>query len=114
MYPSDYGYATSGGSTGSPTDRNSCLGGSPMHSWNFEEDCYTNDWLFDGESQWTITPYTGNSTDVFSVHTDGIIGYDFVNNINLVARPVVYLVSNIKLKSGTGSQSNPFEFTLDE
>ena len=58
MYPSDYGYATAGGST---TSRASCLA-KELYSWDSSSysDCKNNDYLFDsGYWQWTITPCSG-------------------------------------------------------
>ena len=55
MYPSDYGYATSGGST---TNRTACLA-EDLYNWKSDSsfsDCYNNDWLFDGSPQWPLTP----------------------------------------------------------
>src|SRR5699024_7754787 len=61
MYPSDYGYATSGGRT---TNRASCLA-KELYNWDSVSDCYNNDCLYSGISQWTLTPYSGYSTYVF-------------------------------------------------
>src|SRR5699024_4402323 len=57
MYPSDYGYATSGGTT---TDRASCLA-KEMYNWDASSysDCKNNDYL--RRSHWTLTPYSSNS-----------------------------------------------------
>ena len=55
MYPSDYGYSTSGGAT---TDRATCLA-TELYNWMSStgfSDCYNNDWLFDGSPQWPLTP----------------------------------------------------------
>ena len=71
MYPSDYGYATAGGST---TDRTSCLvtmldyGG-----WNKSSDCYNNDYLYKSSyHQWTLAPSSSDSRIAFSVRTGGM------------------------------------------
>ena len=42
MYPSDYGYATSGGST---SPRTSCIN-KELLNWREASDCYNNDWLY--------------------------------------------------------------------
>ena len=44
MYPSDYGYATSGGTT---TNRASCLA-KEMYNWDDSSvsDCKNNDWMY--------------------------------------------------------------------
>ena len=70
MYPSDYGYATAGGST---TSRASCLA-KELYNWDSSSysDCKNNDYLFDSSHwQWTITPYSGDSHDVFNVYYRG-------------------------------------------
>ena len=110
MYPSDYVYATSGGST---TDRTACLN-TAISNWDNSSvsDCKDNDWLFDGRFQWTLSPfvdlYEGNANLVFSVYYTGTVA----NNISYTCgvRPVVYLLENVKISSGTGSESDPFVF----
>ena len=106
MYPSDYGYATSGGSA---TDREACLA---KEVWNWDSssfsDCRNNDWLLDSSSeQWTLTPRSSYSNDVFYVYTCG-----YLNNDNATygngARPSIYLKSNISISGGDGSESNPY------
>ena len=107
MYPSDYGYATSGGST---TDRATCLN-TNLSSWNSSivSDCKNNDWLFNSSYQWTISPYASSSSAyrAFSVNDSGYVGgYNAFYNYGV--RPVVYLTSNTSIQSGDGSSSNPF------
>ena len=108
MYPSDYGYATSGGST---TDRTTCLN-TMITSWATEGDCAKNDWLNNnGNPQWTITPQANNQS--------AFMGTPVPANAMLMSRyssvatsyhikPVVYLKSNVKIVSGTGTQEDPF------
>ena len=106
MYPSDYGYATSGSST---TDRSACLN-KDLYNWDDDNvsDCYNNDWLFNSGYQWTLSPFASsyNANYVFSVYSLGSVH----NNIsyNCSVRPVVYLKSNVLISSGTGSQDDPF------
>ncbi len=112
MYPSDYGYATSGGAT---ANRETCLA-KELYNWDSKDngipDCKNNDWLYNSnEHQWTITPFFDNWYDVFAVSPNGFGRGCSVYTARGV-RPVVYLVSNIKLLKGTGSQSDPFEFGL--
>ena len=107
MYPSDYGYATSGGST---INRATCLN-TALYDWNDVSDCKNNDWLFNSSYQWTLSPLVDDSDDVaflmFGVHNfgavDGLAAYD-VNGV----RPVGYLLPSVKVQSGDGSQNNPF------
>ena len=110
MYPSDYGYATSGGST---TDRATCLN-TLLYDWDTVSDCKNNDWLFNSSYQWTLSPLVDDSDDVafpaFEVDSSGYVGNDYACGGNGV-RPVGYLLSNVKISSGTGSESDPFELT---
>ena len=106
MYPSDYGYATSGGST---TSREECLA-KELYNWTDSNysDCVENDWLYDSSSeQWTITPYSRGSYYVFSVFSPGGVTYGFAFNTDAV-RPVLYLSSNVMITGGTGTSSDPY------
>ena len=108
MYPSDYGYATSGGST---TDRATCLN-TNLYGWDSSNvsDCKNNDWLYNSSSfQWTISPRASSSVacPVFSVGSVGHVSGDNAYYRNGV-RPVGYLLSNTSIQSGDGSSGNPF------
>ena len=108
MYPSDYGYATSGGST---TDRATCLN-TVLNSWGGSSvsDCKNNDWLYNSSSnQWTLSPRADSSDAVSAFFVDSVgnvndnYAYDSIG-----VRPVVYLTSNVGVQSGDGSSGNPF------
>ena len=109
MYPSDYGYATSGGSM---TDRAACLN-KELFNWYISSvsDCKNNDWLFDSSYQWTLSPnaYSSFAHGAFYVDISGIVSTDDASNNNgNDVRPVVYLTSNVGVQSGDGSKGNPF------
>ena len=104
MYPSDYGYATGGGTT---TDRNTCLN-KELNNWGSLSDCYNNDWLFNSLYQWTITSRITNSRYVFNVISTGRLNYIGSDNTNYGVRPVVFLKSNIKIVDGDGSSTDPY------
>ena len=107
MYPSDYGYATSGGST---TDRTSCLA-KELFNWDSVSDCYNNDWLYDSSNhQWTLTPYSGISSIVFNPY--GYLNDSTASNAYYAVSPVLYLSSNVKISRGDGSENSPFELSL--
>ena len=103
MYLSDYGYATSGGTT---TDRNSCLN-KELYNWDSVSDCYNNDWIFNSSAEWTITPRASHSNDVFRLDYAGCVNGDGTRYAFGV-RPVVFLKSSIKIVDGDGSSSNPY------
>ena len=101
IYPSDYGYATSGNSS---TTRATCLV-KELYNWDGASACYQNDWL--SKSSWSLSPFSSNGNDVFSVHGSG-----YVHNAHAYRPygvwPVVYLKSTIKVTTGTGSSDSPF------
>ena len=106
IYPSDYGYATSGGAT---TNRASCLA-KELFNWESSSvsDCKNNDWMYNSSnSQWTITPRQSNSDAVFRVDNVGYV-YSYGTNYNVGVRPVVHLNSAIKVISGSGTTSSPY------
>ena len=106
MYPSDYGYATSGGSS---TNRASCLA-KEIFVWDdsLVSDCKNNDWIYNsGLWQWTISPFGDESDGVFDVFDAGGVGYDYTNSYG-TARPVVHLNSAIKVITGSGTKASPY------
>ena len=106
MYPSDYGYATSGGST---TNREACLA-KELYNWDSSSysDCNNNDWIFNNDYQWTLTPPSFNSSYVFGVHNAGYVSDgNYARDSNGV-RPSVYLTSNVGISGGDGTMNNPY------
>ena len=107
IYASDYGYATSGGSTG----RETCLLYN-LYNWSSYSDCFNNDWLYDSENtQWTLTPGSSFSTSVFSVLSHGTV-FGNVAFSSIAVSPALYLSSNVKITGGDGSHDNPFTLSL--
>ncbi len=110
MYPSDYGYATSGGTT---TNRSSCLA-KEMYNWDSSSysDCKNNDYLYNSSvNQWTITPHSSSSAGVFGVYNFVFGLYIYASISNLSASPVLYLKSTVEITGGEGTSENPY--TLD-
>ena len=105
MYPSDYGYATSGGST---SNRTSCLN-KELYSWDSSSysDCKNNDWLYTGTTQWTLAPFSSYSSSVFNVYYTGCVSNNNASYRNVV-RPSVYLIPSTTVLSGEGSKTNPY------
>ena len=108
MYPSDYGYATSGGTT---KDRAACLA-EELYYW-YDDDCYNNDYLFKSSySQWTLSPSLDYDYSVFRVDPEGRV-YSVTAGTTVAVRPALFLKSNIKVKSGTGESSDPYQLLYD-
>ncbi len=108
MYPSDYGYATSGGST---TDREACLN-KELYNWDSSSECYNNDWLYNSSNaQWTLTTLASRTSHGFYVGNRGNVRGSDACFINIVF-PTLYLNANVKIVSGEGTESNPFVLSL--
>ena len=103
IYPSDYGYATSGNSS---TTRATCLA-KELYNWDGASACYQNDWLFKSSYMWSLSPNSSSSIGVFYVDSSGYVDYNLASYTYGVW-PVVYLKSTIKVTTGTGSSDSPF------
>ena len=107
MYPSDYGYATSGGTS---KNRTSCLA-IELFDWSTESNCSRyNDWLLDSSTmQWTLAPGSSDSGFVFNVVGAGSVSYSYRAYIQNAVRPSVYLISKTSILGGEGTLENPYE-----
>ena len=105
MYPSDYGYATSGGAT---TNREKCLE-KELYGWSSSSYsyCKNNDWILNSSNQWTLTPASNYSSHVIVVFGNGLVSIGITGSYP-VARPSLYLSSNVSITSGDGTQSSPY------
>ena len=96
IYPSDYVFAS--------TDE-SC-GQNP-----YDSTCKNNNWLYKGVSYWTISPIPSNTNGVFSVAGGGYLyGYSALSRGSI--RPSVYLKSDIKIVSGSGTKDDAFKLEI--
>ncbi len=109
MYPSDYGYATSGGTT---KDRAACLA-KELYKWASSDfsDCKGNDYLFNSDYQWTLAPYSARANYVFYVHANSLVDCYGAVSTDAV-RPALFLKSNIQVDKGTGAKSNPYTLKM--
>ncbi len=116
IYPSDYAFATTGGTT---TDRNTCLT-TPTYNWNNSgvSDCKDNNWMFsyatqkylvDLDGMWTLNHNTFMKS-VFNVESNGAIKNTAAGMSGIV--PVTYLRSDVKIASGDGTSGSPFVLSL--
>ena len=111
VYPSDYGYATSGGTT---MDRKTCLL-KELNGWNASEysECVQNSYLIVNNSvEWVLSHNSGASNNGFCMTNAGNIIYcgDVYGSHSV--RPVVYLKPGVKILDGNGTIDNPYALTL--
>ena len=103
FYPSDYFFATSGGST---KNRQTCLN-TKIFDW-YNDDCSYNNWLFSYYIP-TMSPYThvNDADKIFVVNEFGSIElFNAKNDLNI--NPVVFLKSSVSITGGTGTESDPY------
>ena len=105
MYPSDYGYATVGGST---TSKANCRA-KVLFNWNSSSysDCKNNDWVFKSatfisDGEWLISPYASGSYGASRLYSAGYVNADVVSYFQFAVRPTFYLDSSILKIVGTG------------
>ena len=114
MYPSDYGYATSGGTFYS---RSECLN-MAIYNWNsitdyMASECYKNDYLYDSNNQnnyWTLMHYTISSDYVFFTNYGTISSENVWTSYQI--KPVLYLKSSVSITGGTGTSTNPYTLSI--
>ena len=97
MYPSDYGYSVLLSSCARTTNLGSYSSGT----------CAGQSWLYGKGYEWTISPNSSSSSDVFSLGFDGNMHY--VNaTIGYGARPVLYLDASVYKIDGEGTLDKPY------
>ena len=111
MYPSDFGYATAGGSNMSRTQ---CYSLGINWDKNGESaDCVYNNWLWNSSHEtWTLTQAIndyGVINNVFYI-PNGSMSYTNATYARNV-KPVVYLKSTVQITGGSGTESDPYTLT---
>ena len=94
MYVSDYGFAASPSAWGIP-----------MFSYN-NSTATSNNWMYMGYYDWTISRRSDSSFAVFNVRSTGIVSFNNSSD-NRGVRPVFNLETTIAYVSGSGSMSDP-------
>ena len=107
LSPSDYGYGTSGGTTG----RNNCFT-TALYSWNLNQECGNSDWLKPNSNiqwTWTITARTFNASYVLLLDSNGQVHRSHSKDARNVF-PSLYLKTNVKILNDgqDGSAEKPF------
>ena len=108
MYPSDYGYATVGGTT---TNKSSCRA-KELRNWGGSSysDCKNNDWLFTSQSgfvnngEWLLSPFSSHSSFAASLTSTGLVNLNgpYTGRFLFAVRPTFYLDSSVLKIVGTG------------
>ncbi|MCX4365875.1 MAG: hypothetical protein OSJ70_08920 [Bacilli bacterium] len=109
MYPSDYGYSM-GGDT-----REKCVGTNYYQSGNSgglsSTNCPETSWIFNKQNQWTITVRTNGTPSAFFIGFDGRGDNNDYGYKDVGVRPTVYLNLNVRISTGSGTDSDPYKLT---
>ena len=105
IYASDYGYAASDECTQTIAyyDNTACIN----NNWLFDSDAYLN--------EWTLNQHTENGSRAFIIYEIGRITIDMYSttlNSELAVRPVLYLISDVQITSGTGTSTDPYKLSI--
>ena len=102
IYPSDFGYATSGSDK---VSRKDCLANT-VYSWSRTDllDCSNNDWVYG----LTITPSSKSSYEIFEVSYGDVNVNSAADTFPTCVIPTIYLKPDVKITSGVGTIENPF------
>ncbi len=102
IYPSDYGYSSSG-----------CRNGEQMINYYEKEPCYNTSWLYDSSVYVTLTPVGNWLIRTIGIGGPVLGGYCSGTSTQRVnVRPTVYLKPEVIITSGNGSVNNPYEISL--
>ena len=104
VYASDYGFAAS------PSAWTKTLvnyGGDDVNGTSIK----TINWMYMGNSDWTISPRSSNYFNVFSLSNLGNVNYVSAHN-GYGSRPVVYLKASVLYAGGSGTKDSPITLVV--
>ena len=97
MYPSDYGYSVLSSSCARTTNLSSYSSAT----------CAGQSWLYGEGYEWTLTPTSSRSNNVFYLIYSGYLSF-YGSNYGYGSRPVLYLDASVYKIDGDGSLENPY------
>ena len=102
-YPSDYGYAV---------DLSKC--GQNLYNY-YNNTCTSNNWMKTIMAPyygWLLTPNSGSAYFAWFVYSSGDVRNYYLASAALGVAPVLYLNSELSIKAGIGSSSNPYQLAV--
>ena len=106
VYASDYGFAAS------PSAWTKALANYDGNDAN-KTSIKTINWMYMGYNEWTITPYSSNSSNVFFLILSGnqLNNYAY-NGYGFGSRPVMYLKASVLYAGGAGTKDSPITLVV--
>ena len=99
MYASDYGFAAAPSAWTSN-----------MSSYNSSSTKSVN-WMYMGLNEWTITPISSDSGNVFTLGGDGYLNFNYAG-YGYGGRPVLYLKASVAYAGGSGTKDSPITLVV--
>ena len=95
VYASDYGFAAS------------------PSAWTITMGSYdgSSNWMYMGNYEWTISPYSSNSFSVFTLNNAGYVN-NFAAGADYGSRPVLYLKASVLYAGGLGTKDSPITLVV--
>ncbi len=103
LTPSDYGFATNGGSS----EIGATCFATNLTNISSIEDCKNNNWLSIGEAMWLMTSSAIDANNYFIINSNGDVE-EQNSTLTALEKPCVYLKDNIMVEGGNGTIGNPY------
>ena len=104
MYVSDYGFAASPSAW---TETLANYDGNDANGTLIK----TINWMYMGNYEWTISPYSSNSFSVFTLNDRGDVN-NFAAGADYGSRPVLYLKASVLYAGGLGTKDSPITLVV--
>ena len=104
VYASDYGFAASPSAWTTTLHK---YGGNDVNGTSIK----TINWMYIGHNDWTISPYSSNSNNVFLLFYLGRVDNGGAFN-GCGSRPVLYLKSSVLYDGGSGTKDSPITLVV--
>ena len=104
MYVSDYGFAASPSAW---TETLANYDGNDANGTLIK----TINWMYMGNYEWTISPYSSNSFSVFTLNSRGDVN-NFAAGADYGSRPVLYLKASVLYAGGLGTKDSPITLVV--
>ena len=104
MYVSDYGFAASPSAW---TETLANYDGNDANGTLIK----TINWMYMGNYEWTISPYSSNSFSVFTLNDRGDVN-NFAAGADYGSRPVLYLKASVLYAGGLGTKDSPITLVI--
>ncbi len=101
LYASDYGYAASKECTAT------------LYDYYSYTQCKQDNWIFKNNYEWLLFQIPNSSNGTFVIALGRVFNLKYVYAGEYATRPVLTLSSNVKISSGSGTSSDPYQLSVN-